>query len=240
MSDPLDDPIRASLLGPHAALADRHGEAVRYRTDVAPFLATPGDAPAWADAVVLAGTGGSALVASTSPIEPGEGWTIERVLPGVQLVAETVTGAACDDAVVLGPDDVDAMLALVARTRPGPFARRTIAMGTYLGIRVDGALVAMAGERLHPVGHTEISAVCTHPDHEGRGLAARLVRDLVGRIHARGETPFLHSVADNARAIGLYEHLGFRLRARPDFAALRAPAHSTTAPPREHHLDAAR
>jgi ribosomal protein S18 acetylase RimI-like enzyme len=237
---PLDDPIRTALQGPHAPLAQRRGRAVRYRPDVAPFLALPADGREWDDAAALLGAGGTAVLGTTDVVEPASDWVVERTMPGVRLVAEDVRGAPAPDAVVLGTDDVDAMLALVARTRPGPFLRRTVAMGTYLGIRIDGELVAMAGERLRVPGHTEISAVCTHPDHQGHGLAARLVRDLVGRIHARDETPFLHAVADNTRAIGLYEHLGFRLTARPDFVALRAPDRVTTTAGREHRLDPAR
>lgn len=237
---PLDDPIRTALQGPHAALAEHHGTAVRYRPDVAPFLALPADEHEWADAAALLGAGGTGVLGTTRPVEPAAGWVVERTMPGVRLVAEDVAGVPDPDAVVLGVDDVDAMLALVARTRPGPFARRTVAMGTYLGVRVDGELVALAGERLRVPGHTEISAVCTHPDHQGRGLAARLVRDLVGRIQARDEVPFLHAVADNTRAIGLYEHLGFRLTARPDFVALRAPDRVMATTGREHHLDPAR
>jgi predicted GNAT family acetyltransferase len=97
-------------------------------------------------------------------------------------------------------------------------------MGTYLGIRYDGELVAMAGERFHPPGWTEISAVCTAPEHRGHGLATRLVRALVHGIRARGETPFLHAAGTNVTAIRLYESLGFRLRRRTTFAAFRAPA----------------
>ena len=82
----------------------------------------------------------------------------------------------------------------------------------------------MAGERLHPPGYTEISAVCTDADHRGRGLATRLVFAVAAGIRARGEVPFLHAAADNTTAIRLYEHLGFRLRARPDFVALTVPS----------------
>jgi predicted GNAT family acetyltransferase len=67
----------------------------------------------------------------------------------------------------------------------------------------------MAGERMFPSPYREISAVCTDESHRGKGLAARLVRHLVARIHERGETPILHAREDNANAIRLYEHLGF-------------------------------
>ncbi len=132
--------------------------------------------------------------------------------------------------VALTDGDVDAMLALVGRTRPGPFARRTHELGTYLGVRDDLlGLVAMAGERMRVPGATEISAVCTDPAVRGRGLATRLVLTLAAGIRARGELPFLHASADNTTAIRLYEELGFTLRARPEFVAVQAPS----APPSE-------
>ena len=123
---------------------------------------------------------------------------------------------------VLGPADVPEMLALVERTRPGPFLPRTIEMGTYLGIRRDGELVAMAGERLHPPGWTEISAVCTDERFRGHGLATRLVLAVAAGIRERGETPLLHAAATNVHAIRLYESLGFARRRHTRFVGLRA------------------
>jgi predicted GNAT family acetyltransferase len=116
------------------------------------------------------------------------------------------------------------MLDLVGRTKPGPFLPRTVELGTYLGIRRDGALVAMAGERLHPPGWTEISAICTDEAFRGQGLATRLVHAVAAGIRERGETPFLHASADNTNAIRLYESLGFRLRRSATFLAARVPA----------------
>jgi GNAT superfamily N-acetyltransferase len=127
------------------------------------------------------------------------------------------------EAVPLGPSDVPDMLDLTERTKPGPFRRRTVELGTYLGIRHDGKLVAMAGERLHPTGWTEISAVCTDEEWRGRGLGTRLVRAVGAGIRARGEIPFLHAVATNTTAIRLYEQLGFQHRRSTLFAAARIP-----------------
>jgi ribosomal protein S18 acetylase RimI-like enzyme len=223
----LDEPVRAALDGPQAHLATRHGRAVRYHPDVAPFLAPPRDADEWADAAELAGPGGVVIVRSVPPVEPPEGWELVRDMPGVQMVLEEAAPApvAGDAAVVeLGTPDVDAMLALVGRTRPGPFARRTHELGTYLGVRDDLlGLVAMAGERMHVEGGTEISAVCTDASARGHGLASRLVLALAARIRARGELPFLHASADNTTAIRLYHQLGFTLRAEPHFVVVRAP-----------------
>jgi predicted GNAT family acetyltransferase len=114
------------------------------------------------------------------------------------------------------------MLALVEITKPGPFRGRTHEMGRYLGIRVDGRLVAMAGERLRPVGYTEVSAVCTHPDYRGRGYGRDLVETLVRNIIDRGEVPILHVEKDN-RAAFLYEQVGFSRRQTIHLVALRKP-----------------
>jgi ribosomal protein S18 acetylase RimI-like enzyme len=221
---PLDNPVRASLAGPHARFAERRGNVLRYPPDVSPFLALPDqpDAADWADVAALAGPGALVALAGVRTPAP-DGWETRVIGEGVQLVDNGVQGAADSEAVRLGPDDVPEMLELAGRTKPGPFLPRTVELGSYLGIRRDGALVAMAGERLHPPGWTEISAVCTDDAWRGLGFASRLVRALVAGIRARGETPFLHAVADNP-AIGLYEALGFRLRRRTVFSAAHVPA----------------
>jgi predicted GNAT family acetyltransferase len=107
---------------------------------------------------------------------------------------------------------VDEMLALVELTKPGPFFRRTPELGSYLGIREADRLVAMAGERLRPLGHTEISAVCMHPEYRGRGYASSLVSALIQKITKRDETLFLHVRTENIGAIPVYEKLGFKTR----------------------------
>jgi ribosomal protein S18 acetylase RimI-like enzyme len=221
---PLDNAVRASLTGPHARFAERRGAVLRYPPDVCPFLALP-DHPSvadWADAAALVGPGGL-LPLSGFHAQPPAGWEVERMIEGVQLTGDHVAGAAEPEAVPLGPADVPDMLDLARRTKPGPFLPRTIEMGSYLGIRRDRALVAMAGERLHPPGWTEISAVCTDPEWRGHGLASRLVLALAAQIRARGETPFLNAVATNVNAIRLYEELGFRLRKSTMFSATRVP-----------------
>jgi predicted GNAT family acetyltransferase len=85
-------------------------------------------------------------------------------------------------------------------------------MGDYIGIKVDGRLVAMGGERMKPEGFTEVSGVCTHPGHRGKGYAKAITGYLTNAILERGETPFLHVFVQNAPAINLYEKLGYRAR----------------------------
>jgi ribosomal protein S18 acetylase RimI-like enzyme len=224
MASPLDNPTWTSLTGPHARFAERHGQVLRYHPDVAPFVAVPDepDDGVWADIAALAGVG--TVVPLTGPVTPPAHWEVVERFAGVQLVDDGVRPAEEPEAVRLGPADVPEMLDLVARTQPGPFRQRTVELGTYLGIRRDGALIAMAGERLRPPGWTEISAVCTDPAHQGHGLATRLVRALVASIRARGETPMMHAAASNTSAIGLYEKLGFRVRTQVWFTLLRVPA----------------
>jgi len=113
------------------------------------------------------------------------------------------------------------MLDLIARTEPGPFLPRTIELGGYLGIRVNGELVAMAGRRINPPGWIEISAVCTAAEYRGRGYAARLVNAVVAGIRESGAEPFLHVSAEKKDAIRLYEKLGFKIRSKPTFTFLR-------------------
>jgi predicted GNAT family acetyltransferase len=112
------------------------------------------------------------------------------------------------------------MLALAKLTQPGPFLARTPLMGTFIGIRIDGRLAAMAGERVRFPGYTELSGVCTHPDFRGRGLARRLSAAVAAGIEARGERPFLHAWSTNRAAISLYESLGFELRSEVNVALL--------------------
>ena len=222
---PLDNPAMAALLGPQAHLAERHGVALRYPADVSPFIALPDQpgADAWADLAKLTSPAGIVATAGVAA-EPGPGWHVVMRIDGVQLVADNAVGAHDADAVPLGPADVPEMLDLAARTRPGPFLPRTIEFGGYLGIRRDGVLAAMAGERLRPPGWTEISAVCTAPEFRGQGLGTRLTLAVTAAIRDRGDTPFLHAAADNVSAIRLYSALGFGLRRQAEFVVVRAPS----------------
>lgn len=220
----LDNPALASLTGPHARFAERRGRILRYPVDVSPWLALPDqpDARDWADLAALAGPGAEIGLPGFRGELP-DGWDLTFDVEGVQLVDEGMGTAPEPAAVRLGPADVPEILDLVERTRPGPFLPRTVELGTYLGIRRDGRLIALAGERLHPPGWTEISAVCTDPAYRGEGLATRLIRAIGHGIRERGETPFLHTGAGNANAIRLYESLGLRIRRRTVFIAVRVP-----------------
>jgi predicted GNAT family acetyltransferase len=131
--------------------------------------------------------------------------------------------------VELGAKDIPDMLALVEATHPGPFGARTIELGQYIGVRRQGMLVAMAGERMRLDGFTEISAGCVHPSCRGQGLAAELISALARSIASRAETSFLHVFNSNRPAIDLYLKLGFVLRRHLHLAILaRASSESQT------------
>jgi ribosomal protein S18 acetylase RimI-like enzyme len=223
--EPLDNPIWHALTGPHASFVEGSGLALRYRTDVAPFGALPDAASpeAWDALAELVGPGGGAVLFRDEAFEPPAGWSKPMALPTLQMIASDGCGRADADLVVLGDDDVDDMLALVELAKPGPFLPRTIELGGYLGLRECGRLVAMAGERLHPPGYGEISAVCTDPDARKRGLATRLVRAVAAGIEARDETAMLHVLATNHSAIRVYEALGFTVRTQFQAAFVMAP-----------------
>jgi ribosomal protein S18 acetylase RimI-like enzyme len=220
----LDNPARASLLGPHAHFAESLGDVLRYPADVSPFVALPDepDEQTWHNLAALLGPGAVVPVTGLKGSPPAH-WETVGGGAGVQLVDDGVDAAPDAEAVRLGADDVPEMLALVEHAKPGPFLPRTVELGTYLGIRRGGALVAMAGERLHPPGWTEISAVCTAESSRGQGLATRLVLAVAHGIRARGETPFMHASAANTNAIRLYESLGFRLRRQITFLGVQVP-----------------
>ncbi|MCK9793461.1 GNAT family N-acetyltransferase [Isoptericola sp. 4D.3] len=221
----LDDARWSSLTGAHAHLAEGNELVRRYPVDVSPFAAVRSweDPDVWDAVVDLVGHGAEFPTPPESVTLPA-GWERLMLLDGVQLVdTDRLAARPDEEAVELGAADVPDMLDLVERSRPGPFLPRTYLMGRYVGLRREGRLVAMAGERLQPEGWTEISAVTTDPAHRGQGLATRLVLDVAHHVRARGARPMLHAAAGNVHAVRLYERLGFRVRTHTTFGVVRTP-----------------
>ena len=215
-SHPLDRPAWSALIGRQSHLAVVGGGARRMDPDFGLFAGTEDQSPeslAALGELVRAHGGDVGLVERFDP-PPVPGTRVVSSALCWQMVAEDLAEPAPVTFAIQPLTQADApdMLALATLTTPGPFFRRTHELGDFVGVKVDGRLAAMAGERLRPDGFTEVSGVCAHPDFRGRGYAARLMLHVAGAIRARGETPFLHSYADNAGAIGLYEALGFRFR----------------------------
>ena len=232
----LDRPIWASLTTHHAdiALRDAQGGALarRYPRDVNLFASACDDGePALRALADLIAPGHPVYVLQAPPIALPPGCRATRGGRGVQMLSTRDLGAdgarefARGDIVALGDADAPEMVALAQLTQPGPFLARTHTMGSFLGVRIDGRLAAMAGERMRFPGHTEVSGVCVHPDFRGRGLARRLSTVVAARIQARGDRPFLHAWADNRAAIALYETLGFVLRCEVEAKIVERAGH---------------
>lgn len=218
----LDRPVWHSIAGVHAALGTRHGSAVAYDPAISPFAGTADEgAGSWADLRTLLGPGRPGVLAGDPEVP--EGVDVPLRLTGFQMIAREWHPEPDAEAIELGPADHAEMYDLASRTRPGPFELRTPEIGRYVGFRVDGRLVAMAGERFRPPGFTEISAVCTDEDFRGRGYAERAMNTVGAGIVARGETPILHVAGTNAGAIRLYERMGFETRREISFVAVVFP-----------------
>jgi len=228
MSQPvhvLDRPVWSALNGRQAHLALRRGGVARMQPDYGLFAASADESPeslaTLGDLVREFGNVGLVELAAP-PLVPGTKVLSSAVC--LQMEAAEVAPAwdVAFEMLTLSDADAAEMLALATLTKPGPFFARTHQLGAFIGVRVDGKLVAMAGERMRPDGYTEASGVCVHPDHRGMGYAARLLREVTAKILARGERAFLHSYADNRTAIGLYESLGYRGRREVTFTVLMA------------------
>ena len=213
---PLDHPVWHALTTRQAALAEGGALARRYPSDIAPFADMPEiSAQNFAALGALMSPSDFVVLFTPDPVTAPAEFKTLLAKTGEQMIgmpAETAGRTA--DIVTLGADDVPAMMELTKLTNPGPFAARTRELGTFLGGKVDGRLVAMAGERMKPAEYTEITAVCVHPDHRGRGYAQMLLGAVARQISARGEIPFLHVFSDNDSAIALYRRQGMEIRRR--------------------------
>jgi ribosomal protein S18 acetylase RimI-like enzyme len=210
--DALANPIWHSLQTCLAHLAEVSGGARRLPPEVTLLagFAEP-TAEAFASLAKLQSDGMPSVIFLHEPIVLPAGWReidADGLLQMVQ-VRDAQMPAAPADMIDLRERDAGEMVGLAKLTKPGPFGRRTRELGTYVGVRREGKLVAMAGERLRLQGYTEVSAVCTHPEFLGRGLAGGLMGAVIERMRAKGETPFLHVRASNTRAVELYKRLGF-------------------------------
>jgi hypothetical protein len=227
MTHPLDRPIWTSLATRQQPLGFGDARARRFDPAYGVFAAaadrTARSRAALADLVRQHGT--AALVEAEEPDVP-EGLNVASRAVLWQMAADPA------ELEIVTPDfayqpltDADGpqMLALATLTKPGPFYARTHQLGDFVGVKRDGVLIAMAGERMKPDGFTEVSGVCVHPDARGHGYAAGLMSVVAERILARGETPFLHVYDHNTPAIAIYERLGYRLRREMTMLMVEAP-----------------
>ncbi len=229
MSHPLDRAVWNALTSRLSGFvtADSDARAVRIDPEVGVFVSGADAEPetVWAMAELARRHPGAGMVELTG------GPMAELDLPGVEVVSRiALVQMTCAALTPGGSDlafetlteaDAPEMLDLALLTRPGPFRSRTRELGPFIGVKQDGKLVAMAGRRLRVDGFTELSGVCTHPDHRGQGHAAGLSRAVAGDILKTGDQVFLHAFADHPATIAFYRSLGFEVRARMSYTIFR-------------------
>lgn len=213
MIDLLQNPVFYALSTGDQQLSFGTEKVKYFDAEVSPYAGFPEDyKQGFTDLFAMLPQGRRILFARPTPIFVPQGWQLQHEIKGLQFVYEGNTNLEGEfsQIVSLTTEHVNEMIELVKLTRPGPFDKRTIEFGSYHGIFQNGKLVAMTGQRLHVEQYTEISAVCTHPDHLGKGYASTLMQHQMQIILNSGQIPFLHVRADNERAIAVYERLGFR------------------------------
>jgi ribosomal protein S18 acetylase RimI-like enzyme len=228
---PLDNVVWQALTTRQAHLSEGDAEARRFTPEISRLGAVlePNET-GYGSLAELMSPGDLVNMAFNEPFQPRRGFEMVFSGPMLQMVYTGSNGvgvgadAADPEIVELGAKDAADMLELTELTKPGPFTKRTHELGTYLGMREQGKLIAMAGERLKVPGFTEVSAVCTRPEHTGKGYARLLMMEVMRRIFDRGEAPFLHVRESNVRAIGIYERMGFVKRALRQHVVLRREA----------------
>lgn len=214
MSAALDRPVWNMLNGAHRARSLGDERARRFHPDYGPFIAPRSADPediAAMGALLEPRLGVAQIDAAAFPVP--DDWRVVQAEPLLQMVADNLgPPPPIMDFQTLGEADAQEMFDLARLTKPGPWETRTRELGRFLGVRIDGRLAAMTGERMRVEGAIEISAVCTHPDFRGRGLAAALTWAVAKRIQDEGQLPFLHVFPHNTAAVSVYEALSFRTR----------------------------
>lgn len=224
MPSDLDNPFWSALCSRHAGIVHRVGEVARYPAAFAPFLGVAHDGVDVGDALdALIAADDSVYLLGVAPRVP-ENWRLQAFGDLAQMIRiEPLPVEDGPEIVPLStPEHRADVLALTALVYPHYFRPRTMEMGRYFGIYANGRLAAMAGERLGTDDFQEVSAICTHPDFNGRGYARRITAMLTNDILAQDRTPYLHVSHANMRAKTMYERMGYRLRRNIPFWSLRS------------------
>lgn len=225
MKHVLDNPVWNAMISGNRQLASGSDRARFFDLQVSPFAALlEPSTDNFHELARLCPPGRPVLLWSDREMSFEAPWLLKEMISGLQMVyeAQAVNEYPGDAIFPLTSRNIPQMLALTALTRPGPFGERTIEFGNYEGIFKGGQLVAMTGRRFHCFDHVEISAVCTHPAHLGKGYATQLLVSQLTQILSSGSRPYLHVREDNIRAIEVYQSLGFSIRMPVFFYVIRS------------------
>lgn len=222
----LDDMTWHALTGPHAHLAESSadGLARRYRDGITRFCGVGTlDAAGWRALGDLVGPAGVAVFLRGEVERTPDGWTEVLREPATQYVATTLADPppGTEEVIELTAADSPDMVRLVADTEPGPFGPNSHLTGRWFGVRREGRLVAMAGERMRVPGYGEVSGVCVDPSARGSGLGAVVTLAAARGIEERGDRAMLHVRDGNDAAHRLYLRTGFVVRRRVAVVILR-------------------
>lgn len=220
--NPLDNPIWTALTTRHADLAEGDDLAKRYLPTYTTLAGMESETESAFQSLarITLKTQRLGLCSQSDTAIPST-FVCSAKFPVTQMVCHQLKDCKTFPMEVLTEADVPEMKALVMLTQPGPFSDRTIDFGTFLAIKENGKIVAMAGQRMKVPGYDEVSAVCTHPDHQGKGYARALVNEIAQRIVAGGNTPMLHVRSENLAGIKSYEAVGFETRREFIFSVLK-------------------
>ncbi len=220
MKHVLDNPAWNALISGNKHLSNGDQQVRYFDKEVSPFVGLEDNAAdSFRVLYEMIPRNEVRLFVTPAEMEIPASWKVLNTIRGLQMVCDVAPEqvAAGTPIVPLTTEHVPQMLSLTKLTNPGPFAERTIDFGHYEGIFEGDKLVAMAGQRMHAFNYAEVSAVCTHPDHLGKGYARQLLLRQMHRIKAAGNIPYLHVRYDNDRAIKVYESLGFKTRIEVHF-----------------------
>jgi GNAT superfamily N-acetyltransferase len=218
------NPIWHALKTRQSRFAQDAGEACRYLTDVAPFAAVGSHGEEASRQLHSLLKPHEIVYSMGEPPVEVPGLKVPGTVPGLQMVfpesspdGHTRLRRPEIEISRLSCKDAADMVELTTIAFPGYFRIRTCEMGTYYGVRVDGRLVSMAGERFAFDRYVEVSGVCTHPEHTGKGYAAALITRLLEDHRRKGWLSCLHLSASNQRALDLYKRLGFVVNREVNF-----------------------
>jgi len=211
----LDNPIYHELTSGHSHISKGTDEVKYYIEDITAFAGLKDNSQENLNTLYQISPAESLFVFfSKTPVDIPVQWKLLNKINMFQLIfrGKEIPLTDANGITELELKHVNEMIGLVELTKPGPFLARTIELSNYTGIFVAGKLAAMAGHRFFPSPYREISAVCTHPDHLGKGYAFKILQEQIKRVLLRLETPFLHVRNDNEGAVKLYQKLGFEIR----------------------------